>query len=65
MSRQMGRPIVDFNQMGVFGILFSTEDPDILRSYADRLLGPLEEYDKIHYSDQGKVSAMWRPCAVT
>ena len=54
MSRQMGRPIVDFNQMGVFGILFSTEDPDILRSYADRLLGPLEEYDKIHYSDQGE-----------
>lgn len=50
----MGRPIVDFNQMGVFGILFSTEDPDILRSYADRLLGPLEEYDKIHYSDQGE-----------
>lgn len=51
MSRQMEKPIVDFNQMGVFGILFSTEDPDILRSYAKQLLGPLEEYDRLHHTE--------------
>ena len=51
MSRQMEKPIVDFNQMGVFGILFSTEDPDILKSYAKQLLGPLEEYDRLHHTE--------------
>lgn len=51
MSRQMETPIVDFNQMGVFGILFSTEDPDILKSYAKQLLGPLEEYDRLHHTE--------------
>ena len=46
--------------MGIYGILFSTEDPDILKEYADRLLGPLEEYDRKHFpktADEPSASA--------
>ena len=50
MARAMEQPVVFFEQMGIYGILFSTEDPDILKEYADRLLGPLEEYDRKHFS---------------
>lgn len=49
MACTMNRPIVDFNQMGVYGILFSSNDPEILTHYADSLLKPLEEYDRIHH----------------
>lgn len=46
MARDMHRDIVQFEEMGIFGILFSSEDPEILREYADRLLAPLEEHDR-------------------
>lgn len=49
MARDMKKPVVSFDEMGIYGILFSTEDPDILREYADRMLGPLEEYDRKHF----------------
>ena len=45
MACHMNRKIVDFNQMGVFAILFSSSDPDLLKSYADSLLAPLDAYD--------------------
>jgi hypothetical protein len=56
MARAMEQPVVFFEQMGIF----STEDPDILKEYADRLLGPLEEYDRKHFpktADEPSASA--------
>lgn len=49
MAKSMKKPVVSFDQMGIYGILFSTEDPDILKEYANRMLGPLEEYDRKHF----------------
>ena len=46
----MNRRVVDFDQMGVFGILFSSSDPDSLKAYADSLLSPLDAYDR-RYAD--------------
>lgn len=48
MACHMDRKIVDFNQMGFFGILFSSSDPELLKSYADSLLAPLDAYDSRH-----------------
>ena len=62
MARDMKKPVISFDEMGIYGILFSTEDPDILREYADRMLGSLEEYDRKHFPkhkahpDSGMVS---------
>ena len=54
MALRMVKDVVDFDQMGFFGILFSSDDPEILKDYADRLLGPLEEYDRLHHSGSGE-----------
>ena len=48
MACHMNLKIVDFNQMGFFGILFSSSDPELLKSYADSLLAPLDAYDSRH-----------------
>ncbi len=50
MSRGTGREMVDFEEMGFFKLLFSIDDTDILISYANEILGPLEEYDISHGS---------------
>lgn len=50
MSLGTGREMVDFEEMGFFKLLFSIEDTDILVSYANEILGPLEEYDLSHGS---------------
>lgn len=50
MSMGTGRVVVDFEEMGFFKILFSVEDIDVLTSYANEMLGKLEEYDKNHGS---------------
>ena len=46
MACSMGRRIVDFDRMGVFAILFSSSDPELLKDYADSLLAPLDAYDR-------------------
>ena len=50
MACSMNRRVVDFDQMGVFGILFSSSDPESLKAYADSLLSPLDAYDR-RYAD--------------
>lgn len=50
MSMGTGRAIIDFEEMGFFKILFSVEDTDILTSYAEEMIGPLEAYDAAHGS---------------
>lgn len=55
MARTMNQQIVDFKQMGIYGILFSSNDPEILSTYADQLLKPLEEYDRLHHNDQASI----------
>lgn len=50
MSQGTGREMVDFEEMGFFKLLFSIDDTDILISYANEILGPLEEYDISHGS---------------
>ncbi|WP_033165128.1 PucR family transcriptional regulator [Clostridium sp. KNHs205] len=50
MSLGTGREMVDFEEMGFFKLLFSIDDTDILLSYANEILGPLEEYDISHGS---------------
>ena len=42
---------VDFDSMGVYKILYSVEDMEILKSYANQMLGVIIEYDKEHHSD--------------
>ncbi|MFU0828778.1 MAG: PucR family transcriptional regulator [Lachnoclostridium sp.] len=50
MSVTTGKELVYFEEMGFYKILFSLDDTDVLTSYADDLLGPLEAYDKEHGS---------------
>lgn len=51
MACATGRGMVDFDEMGFFGILFSSGDPQLLKEYADRLLAPLDEYDRLHHGE--------------
>ncbi|MDF2869722.1 MAG: transcriptional regulator [Anaerocolumna sp.] len=50
MSLGTGREMVNFEEMGFFKLLFSIDDTDILISYANEILGSLEEYDTSHGS---------------
>ena len=42
---------VDFDSMGVYKILYSVDDKELLRSYALSLLGPILSYDQKHQAD--------------
>lgn len=42
---------VDFDSMGVYKILYSVEDVEILQSYANQMLGPVIQYDSEHHAD--------------
>ncbi len=48
MALGSGNEIIKFEEMGFYKILFSIDDSDILSSYANEILGPLELYDKLH-----------------
>lgn len=51
MSFQTKKKVVDFNEMGFFKILFASDDIEILKSYEQQLLSPLDEYDRLHHAD--------------
>ncbi|ROR23987.1 DNA-binding PucR family transcriptional regulator [Mobilisporobacter senegalensis] len=50
MSIGTGKEMIHFDEMGFFKILFSIDDTNLLTSYANEILGPLEEYDEAHGS---------------
>lgn len=50
MACATGQEMIFFDEMGIYGILFSSGDPQLLKEYADRLLAPLEEYDRLHHA---------------
>ena len=50
MAGNMDKDTVFFDDMGFYGILFSSNDPQLLKDYSDRLLAPLEEYDRLHHA---------------
>jgi sugar diacid utilization regulator len=54
MAIGTGRKIIRFDEMGFYKILFSIEDTEILSSYVDEILGPLERYDKEHNANTSK-----------
>lgn len=42
-------PFIRFEEMGFYKILFSVKDDDVLSSYANEILGPLDAYDAEHH----------------
>ena len=50
MAMYRGLPVVRFEDMGIYKILFSVKDEDILYSYADEILAPLDRYDQKNHS---------------
>ena len=42
------KPYVDFDELGIFQILFAHSNPDLLERIYKKYLGPLEDYDFIH-----------------
>ncbi|MCD8118756.1 MAG: PucR family transcriptional regulator ligand-binding domain-containing protein [Lachnospiraceae bacterium] len=45
MAVHRNQTIIDFNEMGFDKILFSVKDEEVLSSYADEILGPIERLD--------------------
>lgn len=45
MAIYQNKPFIQFEDMGFYKILFSVKDENILYSYADEILKPLDEYD--------------------
>lgn len=54
MAMQFKLPIVFFEDMGVYQILFSIEDKQILMEMYHRLLQPLIDYDQKHHGELEK-----------
>lgn len=54
MAEQFNYPMIDFEEMGIYQILFSIEDKQILSQMYYRLLKPLIEYDQKHHSELEK-----------
>lgn len=50
MAMYRGMPVVRFEDMGIYKILFSVKDEEILYSYADEILAPLDRYDRKNHS---------------
>ncbi len=48
MADYMEKPLVLFNDMGVYQIIFTVEDISILEEYYNNIMSPLENYDKYH-----------------
>ena len=62
MALTMKKPIVNFNEMGVYAVLFSSNDLEILTNYANTLLKPLDDYDRLHHFMENLPWAMWKRC---
>ncbi len=50
MAMYQGTPAVRFEDMGIYKILFSVKDEEILYSYADEILAPLDRYDRKNHA---------------
>jgi DNA-binding PucR family transcriptional regulator len=50
LFREQGS-IVDFDELGIYRLLFETANPSSLRAYVDEVLGPLVDYDRRHEAD--------------
>ena len=48
MARDTGRDLVRFPEMGLYRILYSVTDKDLLRTFCEHTLSPLIDYDKAH-----------------
>ncbi|MCD8021853.1 MAG: PucR family transcriptional regulator ligand-binding domain-containing protein, partial [Lachnospiraceae bacterium] len=46
MAIHRKQTVIDFNEMGFDKILFSVKDEQVLSSYADEILGPIEQEDR-------------------
>ena len=51
MSQETGKSLVVFDEMGVYRILYSVWDRDLLRQICRESLGPLIRYDEKHGTD--------------
>lgn len=49
MAVYRNEPFIRFEEMGFYKILFSVKDDDVLYSYANEILGPLDAYDAEHH----------------
>ena len=54
MATQFQLPIVSFEEMGIYQILFSIEDKQILSEMYHSLLQPIIEYDQKHHGELEK-----------
>jgi len=54
MAEQFKYPMILFEEMGVYQILFSIEDKQILSGMYQHLLKPLIDYDQKHHSELEK-----------
>jgi purine catabolism regulator len=46
-----GREVAEFRDLGTYQLLLSLQDPEALRTFADSVLAPLDQYDDAHGGD--------------
>jgi purine catabolism regulator len=51
LCRADGRLQAEFADLGTYQLLLSLQDPDALRTFADSVLAPLDEYDGAHRTE--------------
>jgi sugar diacid utilization regulator len=54
-----GQPVLDVANLGVWALLLESGSPQALRELADRLLGPIEEHDRIRGTTFTKTLRTW------
>jgi purine catabolism regulator len=48
LSRREGRLQAEFADLGTYQLLLSLQEPEALQTFADSVLGPLDDYDRSH-----------------
>jgi purine catabolism regulator len=51
VCRTEGREVAEFQDLGTYQLLLSLQDPEALRTFADSVLAPLDQYDEAHGGD--------------
>lgn len=58
-SRLEKRTIVQFENMGIFRLILSTKDTDLLREMLNEALGPLIRYDQKNHTDHMRILRLY------
>ena len=62
MARDQEKPLLYFDEMGIYKLLYSIPDKSLLQELCQSKLGPLLEYDREHHASYADTLEMYLEC---